>query len=105
MVELLDAYGRPLPKTMFEAVRQARRLRNWTPGDQHINTLLQSGAPILRNRSRQMTRDNGYAANACESFCANLIGTGIKPSVITEEGSGISEALRKALQRSLTLLR
>lgn len=98
MSQLFDAYGRPIPKTTFEAVRQARRLRSWKPTDQHINTLLQSGAAVLRNRSRQMTRDNGYAANACESFCANLIGTGIKPSVITEEGSGIPEDLKKEIQ-------
>mgnify|MGYP000896871786 CR=1 FL=1 len=98
MVRLLDPYGRPIPKAMFEAVNQARRLKSWIPSDLHINALLQYGAETLRNRSRQMVRDNGYAANGADSFCANLIGTGIKPSVITEEGSGISEETKKEIQ-------
>ncbi len=39
-----------------------------------------SGGPRLLARSRELVVTNGYAANACEAFAANLVGDGIKPS-------------------------
>ena len=94
----LIGFGGSGIKAQFEAVKQARRLKKWIPSDQHINSLLQSDALILRNRSRQMVRDNGYGANAVDGFASNLIGTGVKPSVIIDEKSGISKELKKEIQ-------
>ena len=57
-----------------------RRLRGWNPPLENINALVASGGPRLLARSRELVVTNGYAANACEAFAANLVGDGIKPS-------------------------
>ena len=47
---------------------------------ENINALVASGGPRLLARSRELVVTNGYAANSCEAFAANLVGDGIKPS-------------------------
>ncbi len=71
-----------------------RRLRGWQPPLENINALVASGGPRLLARSRELVVTNGYAANACEAFAANLVGDGIKPSSLLEDGE-----LRDRLQR------
>ena len=45
-------------------------------------------------RSRELVVTNGYAANACEAYAANLIGDGMKPSSLIEDAE-----LRDRVQR------
>jgi hypothetical protein len=98
---LIDAPLRPFPPTIRPAAPRAplrgpgatvelrarldgakakRRLRGWNPPLENINALVASGGPRLLARSRELVVTNGYAANACEAFAANLVGDGIKPS-------------------------
>jgi len=63
-----------------------RRLRGWNPPLENINALVASGGPRLLARARELVVTNGYAANACEAFAANLVGDGIKPSSLIEDG-------------------
>ena len=51
-----------------------RRLRGWNPPLENINALVASGGPRLLARARELVVTNGYAANACEAFAANLVG-------------------------------
>jgi lambda family phage portal protein len=71
-----------------------RRLRGWNPPLENINSLVASGGPRLLARSRELVVTNGYAANACEAFAANLVGDGIKPSSLIED-----PAMRERVQR------
>ncbi len=71
-----------------------RRLRGWQPPLENINALVASGGPRLLARARELVVTNGYAANACEAFAANLVGDGIKPSSLLEDGE-----LRDRVQR------
>jgi len=71
-----------------------RRLRGWQPPLENINSLVASGGPRLLARSRELVVTNGYAANACEAWAANLVGDGIKPSSLIEDGE-----LRDRVQR------
>ena len=71
-----------------------RRLRGWNPPLENINALVASGGPKLLARSRELVVTNGYAANACEAFAANLVGDGIKPSSLIEDSD-----LRDRVQR------
>jgi lambda family phage portal protein len=54
-----------------------------------VNTLIQASGNDMTARARFLIRNNGYAVNAVESFCGNVVGTGIKPS------SGIADAALK----------
>ena len=79
-------FRRPKPggpqamRARLEGAMAKRRLRGWNPPLENINALVASGGPRLLARSRELVVTNGYAANACEAFAANLVGDGIKPS-------------------------
>lgn len=78
----------------FEGGLSARRLKGFHASRAHVNTLIQASGSDMTARARFLIRNNGYAVNAVESFCGNVVGTGIKPS------SGIADAaLKDAVQK------
>ncbi|ADZ72532.1 phage portal protein [Polymorphum gilvum] len=81
-------------RARLEGAMAKRRLRGWNPPLENINALVASGGPRLLARARELVVTNGYAANACEAFAANLVGDGIKPSSLIEDA-----ALRDRVQR------
>ena len=91
---LFDRFHRPVRASGPAAVRarlegamSRRRLRGWNPPLENINALVASGGPRLLARARELVVTNGYAANACEAFAANLVGDGIKPSSLIEDAT------------------
>ncbi len=81
-------------RARLEGAMARRRLRGWQPPLENINSLVSAGGPRLLARSRELVVTNGYAANACEAWAANLVGDGIKPSSLLEDGE-----LRDRVQR------
>lgn len=81
-------------RARLEGTMSRRRLRGWQPPLENINSLVASGGPRLLARSRELVVTNGYAANACEAYAANLIGDGMKPSSLIEDAG-----LRDKVQR------
>ena len=81
-------------RARLEGAMAKRRLRGWNPPLENINALVASGGPRLLARSRELVVTNGYAANACEAFAANLVGDGIKPSSLITNA-----ALRDQVQK------
>jgi capsid protein len=73
----------------FEGVLSALRLKGFHASRAHVNTLIQASGNDMTFRARFLIRNNGYAVNVVESFCGNVVGTGIKPS------SGITDAALK----------
>ncbi len=69
----------------FEGAMSKRRLIAWKATEENINSLVAEGGDLLRARSRQIVRSNPYAANAANSFVANAIGDGIRPSSLIED--------------------
>lgn len=64
----------------FEGGLSSRRLKMFQASRAHVNTLIQSSGADMTARARYLIRNNGYAANAVESWASNAVGTGIKPS-------------------------
>ena len=97
---LFDLFRRPklggsdAMRARLEGAMAKRRLRGWNPPLENINALVASGGPRLLARSRELVVTNGYAANACEAFAANLVGDGIKPSSLITNA-----ALRDQVQK------
>jgi lambda family phage portal protein len=73
----------------FDGGLSKRRLKTFHASRAHVNTLIQAAGADVTARARYMIRNNGYAANAVESWAGNAVGTGIKPS------SGIADAVLK----------
>lgn len=64
----------------FEAGLANRRLKGFQPSRAHLNTLIAAAGSDMTARARWLVRNNGYAANAIESWAGNVVGAGIKPS-------------------------
>lgn len=73
----------------FDGGLSKRRLKTFYASRAHVNTLIQAAGADMTARARYLIRNNGYAANAVESWAGNAVGTGIKPS------SGITDAVLK----------
>uniref|UniRef100_UPI000E0D3202 phage portal protein n=1 Tax=Alkalilacustris brevis TaxID=2026338 RepID=UPI000E0D3202 len=63
----------------FDAGQHHRRLRGFRATRAHVNALIAAAGPDITARARWLVRNNGYAANAVESWAANTVGDGIKP--------------------------
>ena len=78
----------------FDATAGQRRLKGFVTSRAHVNALIAASGPEMNARARWLVRNNGYAANAIESWAANTVGDGISPN------SSIAQASRKdAVQR------
>jgi capsid protein len=55
----------------FEAGLASRRLKHFQPSRAHLNTLIASAGADITARARWLVRNNGYAANAIESWAGN----------------------------------
>ena len=71
----------------FEAGLASRRLKGFQPSRAHLNTLIAAAGPDITARARWLVRNNGYAANAIESWAGNVVGAGIKPSSLIADPS------------------
>jgi len=65
-------------RASYEGAAQTRRTKGWYAPTTSPNSLVYS-TTVLRDRSRQATRNNGYADGAIDKLVTNIIGTGIKP--------------------------
>ena len=81
----------------FEAGLANRRLKGFQPSRAHLNTLIAAAGADITARARWLIRNNGYAANAIESWAGNVVGAGIKPSSL------IADAALKATMQKLWL--
>ena len=64
----------------FDGGLSTRRLKAFQASRAHVNVLIQQAGDDMTARARYLTRNNGYAINAVESWAGNVVGTGIKPS-------------------------
>ena len=78
----------------FEAGLASRRLKGFQPSRAHVNTLIAAAGADITARARWLIRNNGYAANAIESWAGNVVGAGIKPSSLIGDA-----ALKAAVQK------
>ena len=60
------------------ASRQRRSLSHYTPGSGDADSDLLFDLPVLRERSRDLIRNNPLALGALNTVCTNVVGTGLK---------------------------
>jgi lambda family phage portal protein len=83
----------PKVRNEFDGGRMRRRLKSWVPTQYTVNTILASSGNLLRSRCRDAMRNNAHANAASDSFVANVIGTGIKPSSLIADNPDLREAV------------
>lgn len=61
----------------YEGAAKGRRGKNWKANSTSANSEIQQSLPTLRNRARQLVRDNAYAAKGLQVITSNVVGQGI----------------------------
>lgn len=70
----------PVGGSGYEAARTGRRLGGWNAPSAHINTMLSWQGATLRNRTRDLVRNNPYVRQAVDSYVADCVSYGFKAS-------------------------
>lgn len=68
----------PAPTT-HEAASQSRRMLGWAAPTMGPNDSMLGSLTTLRDRSRQATRNDGYARGAIDKLTSNIVGAGMQP--------------------------
>jgi lambda family phage portal protein len=63
----------------YEAAGRGRNNEGWFAPNTAADVEIRKSLPLLRARSRELVRNNGYATRILSVFVANLIGEGIRP--------------------------
>lgn len=66
----------------FEAAATGRRTGSWIANSTSANAEIHQALASLRNRSRDLVRNNPYAKNAVRKIANNVVGTGIIPTPV-----------------------
>lgn len=68
----------PAPQNRYDAAGHGRRMRSWIPPSSGPNRAMQ-GVQTIRNRSRDIERNNWAGESSSQKWATNLIGIGITP--------------------------
>jgi len=65
----------------YEAASGGRRTKNWKASSSSANTEIGGSLGVLRDRSRQLVRDNPYATKGIQVITSNVVGWGVLSQV------------------------
>ncbi len=71
-------------KRAYDAAAKGRRTDGWKATGTSVNAESYYALETLRNRSRELVRNNSYAKRIIKVVPNNVIGTGIRPTPLTE---------------------
>lgn len=86
-------------QTSYHGATQRRRYRFWTPSGADINSIITAEGATLRRRSRDLVRNNDWAATIVEQHVSNMIGLGIRPYWGEISSSEVRRNLRNTWKR------
>lgn len=82
----------------YEGAARGRRTKNWRTPSTDSNAAVSSSIETLRNRSRDLVRNNVWAKRAVNSIAAYTVGSGIRPNAKADD-SGKARAIEGAFAR------
>jgi lambda family phage portal protein len=82
----------------YEGAASGRRTQNWTAASTSADAAAAAGLTTMRNRCRDLVRNNPWAERAIRIVAANTVGTGIIPQATTnsDRRTRVWESLWKA---------
>jgi lambda family phage portal protein len=69
----------------YEGAAKGRRTSGWIASSTGPNSEIAGALTTLRNRSRDLVRNNPYAARAIQAISANVVGPGIIPQIAPKD--------------------
>jgi lambda family phage portal protein len=88
-----------VPTSPYLSGAQGRRTQNWYAPSTGPTSVVMASGETLRNRCRELARNNPYARSAIDSVAANAIGTGIMPRPATDD-EAFNQAAAELWERS-----
>ncbi|RMD88287.1 MAG: phage portal protein, partial [Alphaproteobacteria bacterium] len=76
----------------YQAAQASRATWGWIAGSTSANAETYGAIPVLRDRARDLVRNNPYAAKAIDALVNNTIGAGIIPRAKTGD-AGLNEKI------------
>lgn len=70
----------------YEGADRGRRTKNWKANSTSANSEIDQSLVVLRNRARQLVRDNPYASKGMQVITSNVVGRGIFTDVKVDSG-------------------
>lgn len=92
--------GAPKPRQRgYQGASVSRLTADWITSSTSVDSEIKSSFKTLRNRARQLVRDNDFARQALRSVQNNVIGQGIKmqPQIKMQRGGKLDEALNEQI--------
>jgi len=77
-INVIEEHG----KRRFEGASRGPRMSGWKRPGTNADSAISGGIKVLRNSSRDLTRNNPWAAKALNVIANNTVGTGIKGSIV-----------------------
>ncbi len=87
----------------YEGAARGRRTAGWRTSPASANTLTYGDLPTLRDRSRDLARNNPWAKNALRVIDHSAVGTGIVPKILGGSASRRKEVAARWYDWSQTL--
>jgi lambda family phage portal protein len=92
----------PAPRRrMFEGAMVGRLTADWVTSGSSVDSEIWGSLRLLRNRARQLSRDNDYAAQALRTIQANVIGKGIpfQAQVKKQRGNKLDQVINDQIEQ------
>lgn len=74
----------------FEGASKSKRMRNWKTESTSANSAIYGSLETLRNRSRDLRRNNPFAARGIQAIATNTVGKGIQTQFRDKKDSNLS---------------
>ena len=78
----------------YDAARRDHRTSSWNTSGSSANAEVGAAEEIVRNRSRDLIRNNGFALQIVETFADHVVGTGIVTAPVGLKGRNLQRAQR-----------
>lgn len=76
-----DKFKKKKKQRKYEGASKGKRTEGWSTGQGDANTQIAASLPTLRERSRDLRRNNPYAHKGVELIANNVVGRGIKTQI------------------------
>jgi len=86
----LDMMSHRLASRKYEGASRGRRTEGWVTAGTSANVEIKASIKILRERSRDLVRNNPYATRAIEVLASNVVGSGIMTQVKSTSKGNLS---------------
>ncbi len=94
----------PAPRRrMYQGAMVSRLTSDWVTSSTSADAEIKGSLPRLRNRSRQLVRDNDYARQAVRAVKNNVVGTGIRMQAqvrMVRGGGRLDQTVNEAIERA-----